>query len=114
MKMTMHIDEDVLAEVMDLTGAKTKTAAVEMALRDLARRHKQRKLFRTPLWPTHEDWVKDSAPQPSDAIDPPDIDEDAVQRCINRLRSRRQLAAEADDRQVPEATDEDTGNYPSK
>lgn len=113
MKMTMHIDEDVLAQVMELTGAKTKTAAVEMALRDLARRHKQRKLFRTPLWPTHEDWVKDAAPQPSDAIDPPDIDEDAVQRCISRLRSRRHLAAEATDEQLPSSTGEEPGNYPA-
>ena len=32
MKMTMHIDEDVLDRVMKITGAKTKTAAVEIAL----------------------------------------------------------------------------------
>src|SRR5690606_31372772 len=107
------IDEDVLAQVMELTGAKTKTAAVEMALRDLARRHKQRKLFRTPLWPTYEDWVQDAAPKAADAIDPPDIDEDAVQRCVARLRSRRQMAAESDDAQLPSATDEDRENYPA-
>lgn len=97
MKMTMHIDEDVLAEVMELTGAKTKTAAVEMALRDLARRHKQRKLFRTPLWPTYEDWVKDAAPKPSDAIDPPDYDEEAVQRFLERHRNDLGRVAEDDD-----------------
>ena len=30
MKMTMHIDEDVLARVMKVTGAKTKRQAVEV------------------------------------------------------------------------------------
>ncbi|WP_221030790.1 type II toxin-antitoxin system VapB family antitoxin [Actomonas aquatica] len=106
MKMTMHIDEDVLAEVMELTGAKTKTAAVEMALRDLARRHKQRKLFRTPLWPTYEDWLKDSAPQPSDAIDPPDYDEEAVQRFLKRHSKILGHAAEDDDASHGHATED--------
>lgn len=49
MKMTMHINEDVLAEVMALTGAKSKTHAVEMALKDIARRHKMRRLFKAGL-----------------------------------------------------------------
>lgn len=40
MKMTMNIDEAVLTEVMEITGAKTKTAAVEMALTEMARRRK--------------------------------------------------------------------------
>ncbi len=106
MKMTMHIDEDVLAEVMELTGAKTKTAAVEMALRDLARRHKQRRLFRTPLWPTYEDWVKDAAPQPSDAIDPPDYDEEAVQRFLERHRDVLGRVAEGDGPSGDQATED--------
>lgn len=94
MKMTMHIDEDVLAEVMDLTGAPTKTAAVEHALRDLARRHKQRRLFRTPLWQNEAEWRADVAPQPSDAIDPPDYDEAAVARFLADTRARRGVVAE--------------------
>ena len=40
MKMTMHIDEDTLAEVMKITGAPSKTKAVEMALKELARKAK--------------------------------------------------------------------------
>lgn len=40
MKMTMNIDEDILTEVMEITGARTKTAAVEMALTEMARRRK--------------------------------------------------------------------------
>lgn len=40
MKMTMHIDEQVLARVMKVTGAKSKTKAVEIALKEMARRHK--------------------------------------------------------------------------
>ena len=46
MKMTMNIDEDVLTEVMKITGAKTKTAAVEMALTEMARRRKLGKALR--------------------------------------------------------------------
>lgn len=49
MKMTMNIDEDVLARVMKVTGAKTKTKAVEMALADMARRHKMKELFTSGL-----------------------------------------------------------------
>ncbi len=49
MKMTMHIDEDVLERVMKITGAKTKTGAVEIALSEMARRHKMKELFRAGL-----------------------------------------------------------------
>lgn len=49
MKMTMHIDEDVLARVMKITGAKTKTGAVETALKEMARRHKMKELFTVGL-----------------------------------------------------------------
>ena len=38
MKMTMHIDEDVLDEVMRLTGAASKTKAVALALNEMARK----------------------------------------------------------------------------
>lgn len=89
MKMTMHIDEDVLAEVMDLTGAQSKTQAVEMALRDMARRHKQRRLFRQPIYESPEQWAADIAPKPSDLIDPPDIDPEAVKRWEAAVAARR-------------------------
>ena len=49
MKMTMHIDEDVLARVMKITGATTKTEAVEIALTEMARRHKMKELFTAGL-----------------------------------------------------------------
>jgi Arc/MetJ family transcription regulator len=101
MKMTMHIDEDVLAEVMDLTGAPTKTAAVEHALRDLARRHKQRRLFRTPLWQNEAEWRADVAPQPSDAIDPPDYDEAAVARFLAGAPARARSGAGAEPPPAP-------------
>ena len=45
----MHIDEDVLERVMKITGAKTKTAAVEIALNEMARRHKMKELFSAGL-----------------------------------------------------------------
>jgi Arc/MetJ family transcription regulator len=49
MKMTMHIDEALLAEVMTATGAASKTEAVDMALRKVARKFRQRERWRTGL-----------------------------------------------------------------
>lgn len=53
--MTMHIDEEVLERVKKITGAKTKKAAVEMALKDMARRHKMKELFSAGLGLTPEE-----------------------------------------------------------
>jgi Arc/MetJ family transcription regulator len=39
-KMTMFIDEELLARVMELTASKTKTDAVDFALREAERRGK--------------------------------------------------------------------------
>jgi Arc/MetJ family transcription regulator len=55
MKMTMHIDEEVLDRVMKITGAKTKTAAVEIALNNMARRHKMKELFSAGLGMTPDE-----------------------------------------------------------
>ncbi len=49
MKMTMYIDEDVLAEVMKLTGVKSKTAAVATALNEMARKAKLKAILREGL-----------------------------------------------------------------
>jgi hypothetical protein len=40
MKMTLHIDDALLARVMDATGAVSKTAAIDIALREMDRRAK--------------------------------------------------------------------------
>ncbi len=89
MKMTMHIDAAVLADVMDLTGAASKTEAVEIALRELARRHRQRRVLREGLGLTAARRDAASQPSPSDAIDAPDIDHDAVRRALARPPARR-------------------------
>ena len=44
-KMTMFIDEDLLARVMKLTGLKTKTDAVNFALEEAERRKKLSKFL---------------------------------------------------------------------
>jgi len=69
MKMTMHIDEDVLARVMKVTGAKTKRQAVEMALADMARRHKMKELFRQGLGMTPDELRAAFIPTAADALD---------------------------------------------
>jgi Arc/MetJ family transcription regulator len=38
MKMTMHIDDALLARVMEATGASSKTHAIDLALREMDRR----------------------------------------------------------------------------
>jgi len=44
MKMTMHIDDGLLARVMEATGAASKTKAIDFALREMDRRAKLVKL----------------------------------------------------------------------
>ena len=46
MKITMNIDDALLERVMALSGAKTKTAAVDYALREVERREVRMKLLR--------------------------------------------------------------------
>ncbi len=41
MRTNIDIDDDVLREVQRLTGAKTKRAAVHLALRELVARHRR-------------------------------------------------------------------------
>lgn len=55
MKMTMHIDEDVLAEVMKITGVASKTKAVETALNEMVRKHKFKTLAKAGLGLTSEE-----------------------------------------------------------
>ena len=44
MKMTMYIDDALLARVMEATGATSKTKAIDLALREMDRRAKLVKL----------------------------------------------------------------------
>jgi Arc/MetJ family transcription regulator len=44
MKMTMHIDDGLLARVMEATGANSKTKAIDLALREMDRRAKLTRL----------------------------------------------------------------------
>ena len=55
MKMTMHIDEDVLAEVVKITGVASKTKAVETALTEMVRRSRLKELGKKGLGLTPEE-----------------------------------------------------------
>lgn len=44
-KMTMFIDEELLTRVMKLTGLKTKTETVELALKEMERQKKLAKFL---------------------------------------------------------------------
>lgn len=89
MKMTIEIPEDVLSEVMLLTGKATKRDAVEFALREAARRAKQARIWGEGLGLTPAQLAAEAAPQPSDEIDAPDIDDDAVRRFLANAEQRR-------------------------
>ena len=98
MKMTVEIPEDVLLELMQLTGLQTKREAVEYALREAARRAKWRRVWREGLGLTGDQLAADSAPKPADLIDAPDIDEEAVRdavAAIERRRTRRAKLAQS-------------------
>jgi Arc/MetJ family transcription regulator len=69
MKMTMHIDEDVLDRVMKITGAKTKREAVEIALKEMARRHKLNELLKQGLGLTPDQLAAEFAPTAADYLD---------------------------------------------
>jgi Arc/MetJ family transcription regulator len=40
MKVTLYVDDELLARVMDATGAASKTKAIDLALREMDRRAK--------------------------------------------------------------------------
>lgn len=49
MKMTMHIDDELLDRVVRLTGAASRTEAVSLALREMERRSRLAEFGRTGL-----------------------------------------------------------------
>jgi len=111
MKMTIEIPEDVLLELMALTGKQTKRDAVEFALREAARRAKQHRVWSEGLGLSPEQLAADAAPKPSDLLDAPDIDEAAVDRAIaahrQRMARRANLAAKGFPPNEPPAAPEE-------
>ncbi len=89
MKMTIEIPEDVLAELMHLTGHQTKRDAVEFALREAARRAKWRRVWSEGLGVGADALAADAAAKPADLIDAPDIDTAAVDRALASLAARQ-------------------------
>ncbi len=88
--MTIEIPEGVLTEVMLLTGKSTKRDAVEYALREAARRAKRTRIWSEGLDLSADQLAAEATPQPSDLLDAPEIDEDAVQRFLANAALRRQ------------------------
>ena len=56
MKMTMHIDEDLLDRVVKRFGCASKTEAVEMALKEMDRKARFRDFVKTPSGFTAEEF----------------------------------------------------------
>jgi Arc/MetJ family transcription regulator len=55
MKMTMHIDEELLDRVIAAHGFASKTEAVEVALKELDRRDRLKEYFKKGLGLTREE-----------------------------------------------------------
>ncbi|MGI9113567.1 MAG: type II toxin-antitoxin system VapB family antitoxin [Chthoniobacterales bacterium] len=55
-KMTMFIDETLLARVMKMTGLKTKTETVEFALRETERKNKLARFLADKEKLSGEEW----------------------------------------------------------
>ena len=62
MKMTMHIDEELLDRVIAAHGFASKTEAVEMALREMDRKHRLKEYFKNGLGWTKEE-MKNAFPR---------------------------------------------------
>ncbi len=76
MKMTMHIDDALLERVIRLTGAASKTEAVDMALREMDRRERLAEYGRKGLGLTREELI--GAVDPAYDLLPLRVAEDAA------------------------------------
>jgi hypothetical protein len=56
MKMTLNIDDGLLERVMAVTGAKTKTEAIDLALKEMDRRAQLVEVLGRDNGMTSEDW----------------------------------------------------------
>jgi Arc/MetJ family transcription regulator len=56
MKMTLNIDAALLERVMRVTGAKTKTAAIDLALKEMDRKGRLREVLSRDRGMTPTDW----------------------------------------------------------
>ena len=54
MKITMNIDDSLLTRVMKLSGSRTKTAAVDYALREVERREIEKRLEGSVFFPGYD------------------------------------------------------------
>ncbi len=76
MKITLHVDDDLLSRVMRATGAGTKTKAIDLALREMDRR--------AMLVNMASEGLGLSGDELRDSVDP-NYDLDAVRRLENPI-----------------------------
>ena len=70
MKLTLNIDDELLDRVREMTGAKTKTDAIHIALNEMDRRHKLiAMLAKDDFGMTSADWKSAWADPGPDAED---------------------------------------------
>ena len=84
MKMTMHVDSALLERVMKATGTDNKTRAIDIALRELDRRHELVRIAEAGLGLSAEELRE--AYEPTTVIDP--IQPATPVRHVGKTRSR--------------------------
>lgn len=57
MKITLNIDDGLLARVMTATGINSKTKAIDFALREIDRRHELKRMLSTNLGFTEKEII---------------------------------------------------------
>lgn len=71
MRTNIDIDDELLAEAMEVTGTTTKKAAVEAALREVVMRHRRRQALDELWgigWDGDLDMLRDGGPKTADAF----------------------------------------------
>ena len=86
MKMTLNIDDELLDRVMESTGAKTKTEAIDLALKEVDRKSKLLEVLSRDRGMSPEDWR--NAFVPDYDVESARVAEDPV-RYAAKPRSRR-------------------------
>jgi Arc/MetJ family transcription regulator len=100
MKMTVDIPDEIVRELMNINSLDTKREAIEFALRDTVRRLRMKEEFKVGLGLSAEQLMADAAPKPSDALDAPDLDNEAIERYFSQMR--RHFLAGVNERETRE------------
>lgn len=88
MKMTMHIDEELLDRVVKRFGCESKTEAVEMALKEMDRKARFREMVKTGLGFTPDE-LRNAVDPDYDVLSMRAAEDPVVYKAKKTTRSRK-------------------------